>query len=179
MVGPVSEQEINVNTMALGNLRKPLVVPPDIDGMGYRTDHVKNGAGLSLTRYASKTMDNGAVVVLRQHFPSPFDLKAKGLSECYSVWVGMTDKGEDLPCPFQIPGAATSFAPDGEVNWFAVFGEDGEAAEAFALTLQTDRFAAPFVIELSELPRYYNNASENGLLDQAVAHARRRRLTLV
>lgn len=159
-----------MNTIALEKIRKPLVVAPDIDGMGYRTDHVKNGAGLSLTRYASKKMENGAAVMLRQHFPSPFDLKAIGLSECYSVWVGMTDMGEDLPCPFLIPVEATSFAPDGEVNWYAQFGEDGEAAEAFARTLKTDHFAAPFAIQLSDLSRYYR-AGDDGLLDQAIAHA--------
>lgn len=137
-------------------------LPPDVDGMGYKTDHVQGGAGFSYTRYASKQMANEVWVYLREHVPSKFDLKAAGITSQYTVFVGMTDKGEDLPCPFFIPKGFDCSAPDCEVNWYADFGEDGEAAEAFALAMgpKADEIQPNWVIGEADRGLYLNSAAQ-------------------
>jgi hypothetical protein len=110
---------------------------PKVDGMGYVTKNVQGGAGFSYVRSSSKQMRNGHHVQLRECFPSPFDRQSPGITSRYTVWLGMSDGGEDGPCPFPIPKRAKpeAWCPDCEVNWFADFGEDGAAAEKYANSL--------------------------------------------
>jgi hypothetical protein len=111
-----------------------------VDGLEYITDHVRGGSGFSYTRIAHKEMPNGWWVHLNENFPSPFDRLVgidSGIVTRYSVWLGQTDDGEDGPCPFPLPDGAKpdAWCPDAEVNWYADFGEDGEAAEKYAASL--------------------------------------------
>lgn len=108
---------------------------PDVDGMGYVTDHVQGGAGFSQTRYSHKELKNGHWVHLVEFFPSPWLPKSEGITCSYRVYLGQTDDGEDGPCPFPCPVGSFAWAPDAEVDWFADFGADGEAAEKYAKKL--------------------------------------------
>lgn len=111
-----------------------------VSGLGYTVIHTQGGAGFSYLQYSQKDLPNGARVHLDEHFPSPFAKLAginDGITSRYTVWLGQTDDGENGPCPFPIPVGAKpdAWAPDAEVNWYADFGEDGEAAEKYALSL--------------------------------------------
>jgi hypothetical protein len=138
-------------------------LPPGLDAMGYKTDRIQGGAGFSYTRYASKQMVNGVWVNLREHVPSPLDAKGLGITSHYSVFVGMTDTGEDLPCPFFVPVGCDSFAPDAEVNWYADFGDDGESAEAFALSMGPDasKLEPRWVVDEGTRGLYMNNQAQS------------------
>ena len=109
---------------------------PKEDGMGYITDHVQGGAGFSYTRYSHKDFPNKRRVLLYERSPSPF-ANGEGITAEYSVWLGQTDDGANGPCPFPLPPGAKpeAWCPDAEVNWYADFGEDGEAAEKYAKSL--------------------------------------------
>lgn len=143
-------------------LAKVNTLPPDVDGMGYKTDQIQGGGGFSYTRYASKKLTNGVWVNLREHVPSVLDVNAAGITSKYTVFVGMTDRGEDLPCPFFIPGGVDCWAPDCEVNWYADFGDDGQAAEAFALSMgaKADEIEPHWVIGEADRGVYLNSASQ-------------------
>lgn len=154
-------------------------LPPDVDGMGYKTDHIQGGGGFSYTRYASKELENKVRVLLVEKVPSPFDRESKGITSDYSVWVGLSDSGEYMECPYYVPAGATSFAPDGEVNWFAKFGDDGSAAEAFAISLEVLIEDAPgykLAISENQLNAYFRPAAASeGLLEKAQALLRAQR----
>jgi hypothetical protein len=109
---------------------------PTVDGMGYVTSHVQGGPGFSYTRHSKKQMPNGVLVFLTEWFPSPLDRESKMWAK-YEVWLGQTDHGEYGPCPFPVPklAQAQSWAPDAEVDWFANFGENSEAAKKYASSL--------------------------------------------
>lgn len=158
----------------MSRLAKVNTLPPDVDGMGYATGRIQGGAGFSYVRYASKKMDSGAWVYLAEKVPSPFDIGSKGISSSYSVYLGMSDKGEDLNCPFMFPASSNcfGFAPDSEVNWYAVFGEDAQAAEAFALQIEMPGegscdFGGNLAIVESQLSDYFRPAAQGGLLEKA------------
>jgi hypothetical protein len=150
-------------------------LPPDVDGMGYKTNHIQGGAGFSYTRYASKQMDSKmgskVWVSLVESVPSPFDPATKGINSKYSVFLGTTDKGEELDCPFECPVPATCWAPDGECDWYADFGDDGAAAEAFACepVSQSERLARKLLITDEQLSLYFMPEEEGGLLEEARA----------
>lgn len=121
---------------------------PDEDGMGYVTDHVQGGAGLSYVRHSHKELANGRLVFLRERFPSLFDTD-ESIRARYSVWLGQTDDGENgvwlgqggagenVPSPFPMPEGARyeAWCADDEVNWYADFGDNGELAEKYAKSL--------------------------------------------
>ena len=106
---------------------------PSEDGMGYSTSHTQGGAGFSMTRFSYKPISADVGVHKVEYTPSPYEIGGI-YSTRYSVWIGQTEGSENGPCPFPVPAGATASAwcPDAEVDWFADFGEDGEAAEAFA-----------------------------------------------
>lgn len=106
---------------------------PEVDGMGYTTDHIKAGAGISISRHSHKAMPNGRCVNLFEHFPSPVNPAGKHVVR-YAVWLGRTDEREDGECPFPIPPGAKKdpWVPDAEGDWYADFGDDMIAAESYA-----------------------------------------------
>jgi len=116
------------------------------DGVGYEVEHVRPGRGFSSTEYAYKTLPNGRVVCRHTYRPGPFDGLA-GLStdikEAHLVWMGWeqytetSDDHTEPPQEITLPASAFKWhsnAWDGPRNWFADFGDDFEAAEAFAAT---------------------------------------------
>jgi hypothetical protein len=135
-------------------------LPPDVDGLGYKTTNVQGGAGFSYTRYAEKQIGD-ITVGLVECFPSPFE--DKPITSRYMVYIGMSDMGEALDCPFECPVGAEGWAPDGEVHWYANFGENGEAAEAFATTNPKIKLAIPE----SKLELYFRPAADGGMLEAA------------
>lgn len=123
------------------------------DGMGYEVFHVSPGRGFSCNEYAKKTFPNGHQVNRRTYFPGPFDGMA-GLSteieEHYTVWVGWDEcpNGErtSFPSPpIPLPDGAIEWHENssGAQNWYAYFGQNGEAAEKFAAGLSNIEDESP------------------------------------
>lgn len=113
-----------------------------VDGMGYKVDHVRPGRGFSAIEYSSKKMANGRHVACRTYYPGVFDGMTglpTEITTTYSVWVGWEEYNleyEKLYAspPLELPPGAVGWgdnAQDGPRDWYAEF-DDGKLAEAFA-----------------------------------------------